>query len=398
MATLSSRPSQAIATTRKRLALAIADANWFSTENLFREVEHEDVATLLLKCVDYRNAWQRGTPPWRWGVPLTRRERNLWQREFVLPSGWMKRFPSLGMRPIGRAIRRWHGAHAANAPLALVMTYPHYLHLRDMVRPDLQVYFNLDDYTLYWPRVAARIRELERRAARECDVTICVSKLRADALREAVPEAAAKIHHLPHGAPTSSLAEAAWEKPAAAPDDLAALPGPRLGYVGTLQDRVDWALLERLSRAMPEASIVLVGRRMGRPPEDPNHDYHRCLARPNVHLLGWRPQESIHLYNQAFDVCLIPYRTDHPFNQASCPTKIMDYMVTGRPIVSTALPECRLYRHLFNVADDAEGFIGAVRSIVEAGSDDGLAWSRHEWARTHTCRHVVDRLLDWLPY
>ena len=38
------------------------------------------------------------------------------------------------------------------APLALVMTYPHYLYLRDIVRPDRQVYFNIDDYALYWPR------------------------------------------------------------------------------------------------------------------------------------------------------------------------------------------------------------------------------------------------------
>ena len=102
-------------------------------------------------------------------------------------------------------------------------------------------------------------------------------------------------------------------------------------------------------------------------------DYRRCLARPNVHALGWRPQESIHQYNRAFDVCLIPYRTDHPFNRACSPTKIMDYMGTGRPIVSTALPECQLYDHLFHVAADADEFLAAVRAILDAHSDDGRA-------------------------
>ena len=38
----------------------------------------------------------------------------------------------------------------------------------------------------------------------------------------------------------------------------------------------------------------------------------------------------------------------------------MDYMATGRPIVSTALPECRLYAHLFDVAETPDEFLDAV--------------------------------------
>lgn len=382
-----------------RLALAVADANWFTTENLFREVQRENVATLLLKCLDYLNAWRRGTPPWAWGPPLLQRGPALWQRELVLPSGWMKRFPSLGMRPIGRTIRAWRREHAADARLVLVMTYPHYLYLRDLVRPDRQVYFNIDDYTQYWPRFANRVHELERQAVREADLTVCVSRLRAEELRAAVPEAADRVRHLPHGAPTASLSEHPWERPAEPPPDIAALPRPLLGYVGTLEDRIDWNLLSRLSEALPHASIVVVGRLGSRHAGDGSWyaDCRRFLARPNVHVLGWRPQDQISRYNRAFDVCLIPYRADHPFNRVCSPTKIMDYMGTGRPIVSTALPECRLYDHLFHVADSDDAFLDAVRSVLDSGSDDGRAVNRYEWACANTCRRVVDRLLGWLP-
>jgi hypothetical protein len=96
-------------------------------------------------------------------------------------------------------------------------------------------------------------------------------------------------------------------------------------------------------------------------------------------------------------VCLIPYRTDHPFNKVCSPTKIMDYMGTGRPIVSTALPECRLYEGLFHVASSNDEFIAAVGSILASGSDDGRSSLRFDWARANTCGHVVERLLDWLP-
>src|SRR4029450_12409365 len=123
----------------------------------------------------------------------------------------------------------------------------------------------------------------------------------------------------------------------------------------------------------------------------------RCASRPNVHLLGRRPQGAIHRYNRAFDVCLIPYRTDHPFNKVCSPTKIMDYMGSGRPIVSTALPECALYDNLFDVAADGRGFLAAVGAILVGGSDDGRAPERYAWARDHTCGRVVERFLDWLP-
>ena len=384
-------------TAERSLALAIADANWYTTENLFRALDRPSTATLLLKCVDYYNAWKRGSRPWAWGQPLSESTPNLWTRDLVLPSGWMKRFPTWGMRPIARSIARWRSEHAPGGALALVMTYPHYLYLRDRVKPDKSIYFNIDDYSQYWPRCADRVNALERQAVREADLTVCVSRLRCEQLREAVPEASAKIRHLPHGAPADSIAAAPHRVPAEPPDDLARLPGPKLGFIGSLEDRIDWPLLCRLADALPQASIVLIGKAGATAPGAWQADRARCLSRPNVVLLGWKPQDAIARYNAAFDVCLIPYRADHPFNIACCPTKIMDCMGTGRPIVSTDLPECRLYAHLFSVAPDSDTFIEVVRSLAAHGFDDGQADARHAYAVENSCARTVERFLDWLP-
>lgn len=377
------------------MALVVADAGWFTTENLFAEVPPGRASTLMLRCSDVRVAWSKGQRPWSWNRPTQEASPGLWRRDLVLPSGWMKTYPRIGMRPIARTIRRWRSAKGQDGPLALVMTYPYYLHLADLTWPDRLVYFNIDDYRLYWPKVADEVTRLEHRAVRESNLTVCTSLRRAEELRLAVPEAAEKIRHLPHGAPSPSLPDIPQDLPAPAPVDIAHLPRPLIGYVGTLGDRLDWSLMTRIAKTNPTASIVLVGS-LGPDGEAPwQSERKACLSSPNVHAIGWRAQGSIDAYNRSFDLGLIPYRVDHPFNVACCPTKIMDYMATGRPVVSTDLPECRLYSDLFDVVEP-DRFAEAVGARLAQGPDDGRAALRLEHARENSCRAVAERLLDWI--
>ena len=302
---------------------------------------------------------------------------------------------ALGMRPIGRSIQKWRQVHARMAELVLVMTYPHYLYLRDLVRPDRQIYFNIDDYSQYWPRSARRVNELERQAVREADLTVCVSRLRAEELRGAVPEATERIRHLPHGFPSASLAEHPWEQPAPAParpgGPAPADPGlcrfargpGRLGADGPPQRGVP----PRLDRDRRPA-----GRAPAREPGTTTIAG-AWPGRTSTPWAGGR-RTLIHHYNRAFDVCLIPYRTDHPFNRACNPTKIMDYMGSGRPIVSTAVPECQLHAQLFHVAERPTTSSTRSAQILDPHSDDGRAALRHDFAVANTCRGVGDRILD----
>ncbi len=376
------------------LSLAVADVGWFTTENLFREIDRDSVEVLLLKCQDYLNGWRRGLFPWSSDCRLRRSGPTAWEQQFVLPTGWMKRYPTLGMRPIARAVRSWWDRQPADRRRGLVVSYPHYIYLRDQLRPDVSIYYNVDDFSLYWPREADRVRDLERELVRTVDATVCVSWLRTEELRASVPVASGRIHYVPHGAPTPFLAAGPLSQPAEPPPDIARLPRPLLGYIGSLEDRVDWELMDRISLEMPDASIVVIGKQRDRVDEPWWEACARFLGRPNVHAVGWRNQADLGRYYQAFDISLIPYRLDHPFNLACNPTKIMDTMGSGRPIVATALPECRLHAERFHVAEDGDAFLAAIREILDHRSDDGRAALRHAFATSHTCHDTTERILD----
>src|SRR5262249_58130884 len=110
---------------------------------------------------------------------------------------------------------------------------------------------------------------------------------------------------VPRAAPAEAIAPAPHARPAAPPTDIAHLPRPFLGFVGSLEDRIDWELLQHLGSSFPEGSILLIGREPKPRPRDAWYQvYRRVVARANVHRLGWRSQKEIARYNAAFDVCL----------------------------------------------------------------------------------------------
>ena len=145
------------------------------------------------------------------------------------------------------------------------------------------------------------------------------------------------------------------------PPDLKAIPRPRLGYVGSLSNfKVDFRLLDGISAERPQWQIVLIGNeREGQ--TDPN--LAALARRPNVHLLGWRPYDTLPQYMAGFDVALLP-QLINGYTQSMFPMKFFEYAAAGLPIVSTPLEALRDFAPLHKAATTSEGFILAISAIL----------------------------------
>ncbi len=69
------------------------------------------------------------------------------------------------------------------------------------------------------------------------------------------------------------------------PEDLAGLPQPMIGYWGSISDRLDFRLLEKLARQLPQASLVLIG---------PVRTSLLLPQAPNIYYLGLKPTRNSH--------------------------------------------------------------------------------------------------------
>ncbi len=116
----------------------------------------------------------------------------------------------------------------------------------------------------------------------------------------------------------------------------------------------------------------------------------------NIHWLGQRAYDDLPAYLKAFDVCLMPFALNEA-TQYINPTKTLEYMAAGKPIVSTAVPDVmHNFTPIVEVAHSAGEFIAAVECAfkqrdlqrIEAGNRARkwrvLGSSRERHAQSHT--------------
>jgi glycosyltransferase involved in cell wall biosynthesis len=124
-----------------------------------------------------------------------------------------------------------------------------------------------------------------------------------------------------------------FEPPRATPPDLAALPRPRIGYVGLLSHFLDFDVLETLRRNRRGGTLVLMG------PGSPatTAAVAEFGRREGVAVLGPKPYADVPAYLQGLDVGTIPFRASDPYVQGINPNKVYQYLAAGLPVLTTPL-------------------------------------------------------------
>lgn len=145
----------------------------------------------------------------------------------------------------------------------------------------------------------------------------------------------------------------------ASPSDQAGIPGPRLGYYGVIDERLDLGLIRDIAAARPDWSFIFLG-----PVVKISHD---DLPRaPNIHYLGQKSYAELPSYLSGWDVALMPFALNEATRFIS-PTKTPEYLAAGRPVVSTPITDVvRSYGDVPGVfiGEDAARFVDACAAAL----------------------------------
>ena len=144
------------------------------------------------------------------------------------------------------------------------------------------------------------------------------------------------------------------------PADQAAIPHPRLGFFGVIDERFDVELLDGVAEARPDWQMVMIGPVVKVDPES-------LPRRANIHYLGMKSYGELPAYLAGWDVALLLFARNESTRFIS-PTKTPEYLAAGRPVVSTSIRDVvRPYgeRGLVRIADTVEEFTAAAEAAMK---------------------------------
>ncbi|HEV2779867.1 MAG TPA: glycosyltransferase [Actinophytocola sp.] len=221
---------------------------------------------------------------------------------------------------LGRALARARGERRPRPESAALVTYhPFVAAFCDAPWIGPIVYFGQDDWATgegvrpWWDLYREAYQRIDERKA----AIFAVSD-------ELAARISPRVTVVPNGVDPD-----VWRPRHPAPARIAALPGPRAIYTGTVDDRLERRLVEATAAAV--GSVIMMGH-----PGDP--DTIRWLrSLDNVHVFGSVGQAELAATVRACDVGLIPHR-DQAGIRAMSPLKLYEYLAAGLPVVSVDTP------------------------------------------------------------
>jgi glycosyltransferase involved in cell wall biosynthesis len=250
----------------------------------------------------------------------------------------------------------------------LWLSSPEHLPFCRKIRSRLVCYDCMDNYESFFPHLLPFEQELFSKA----DVTFVSASLLQEKARKYTNE----VYLVPNGVEVE-LFRAVLEKSYPLPPDMRNIPLPRIGYYGSIEDWLDYELLEELHKKTG-FSIVLIGPVKSKQAK-------RLARNKQVFLLGPKSYRELPAYLAHFSVCILPFK-DTELTRTVDPVKVYEYLAAGKDVIATPLPALSKHEGLLTKAVPAE-FCAAVCSILkrvtpfEVRIERSAAMSIHSWEK-----------------
>lgn len=269
-------------------------------------------------------------------------------------------------------------AHSENEQLIVWSYFPLYIGYYNLFPKAIAVFDAVDDWSLHpaYRRHRQKIRQNYDKIEQTAKCIFTVSKDLRDRLFHKNP----KVHWIPNGVDAEQFADLQ----SALISQSQANKKIRIGYIGTIQSRIDFDLMQKVVSLNPDKEFIFAG------PIWKDAPVEKMSKFKNVIFTGRISYDNIYLYLADFSVAIIPHKQS-AFTRSMNPMKMYEYLAAGLPVVSTCSidgAEKFLY-----IADTASDFSLAIARAIGEDSDE-LKKERRLFACTNSWKSRADEMME----
>ncbi|MBT3249513.1 MAG: glycosyltransferase [Candidatus Pacebacteria bacterium] len=144
---------------------------------------------------------------------------------------------------------------------------------------------------------------------------------------------------------------------------------PLIGFIGGINYRLDFNLIQTLVKNNPQWNFAFVGPIQH---DSPNHKDNlenkiKNLSKyQNFILKKGVERKYIPSLIKKFDVAIIPYDINHQFNKYCYPMKLFEYFYIGKPVVATPIKELQLnkFKKIISISNTSKGWEDHINQLL----------------------------------
>ncbi|MHB1177146.1 MAG: glycosyltransferase [Daejeonella sp.] len=229
----------------------------------------------------------------------------------------------------------------------------HYPGLMDTLHPSLTVYHCVDPVIMPYDIRHGIVSE--NQLVKNSNLVICTSRQLYDEKKTLNSNT-----HFIGNAGDIAHSNLALSETLAIHESISALIKPVIGYVGTIERRIDYDLLKAVIENNKDKTFVFTG------PVSDEYVPEWFKNNANVVLTGSIPYEEIPSLIKGFDIAIIPFKKDK-ISATIFPLKLFEYLGAGKPVVATDFnPDLEEFtKGTVSFCTDANSFSNAINDILK---------------------------------
>ncbi|MBT3980690.1 MAG: glycosyltransferase [Bacteriovoracaceae bacterium] len=226
----------------------------------------------------------------------------------------------------------------------LITSIPNTGDFLDLAGAQKTIYYCVDEFKL-WPLVDSKLLTgLEDELIKKADIVLTTSKHLYQTRIVKNPN----THMFTHGVDTAH-----FELPPPKSHER-----PIYIYYGIIDERCDQEILKNIAQRTDNGEIHIYG------PVNCNID--NLKGQKNIFFHGHVSYSELPKVIENGHIFILPYKIN-ALTRTIYPLKIKEYIMTGRPVVATALPDLEELKSSINIEADADGFVQKCLSIEKSG-------------------------------